>query len=67
MNTEDQLADILTIALGKVKFLELYLKSRVKKAWDKKKIKEEDDGSDFPSICTAGTRGTRRRAPYNSC
>ena len=30
----------------------------VRKARDKKKIKEENVGSDFPTLCTAGARGT---------
>ena len=30
----------------------------MKLAWDKKKIKEENVGSDFPTLCMASVRGT---------
>ena len=57
MKIEDQLADILTKALGRVKFVEICPRVRVKKAWNEKRIKEENDGSDFPSMCMAGEHG----------
>ena len=47
VKTEDQLADILTKSLGRVKFVELSAKIRVKKAWDMKKLKEENVGDEF--------------------
>ena len=48
MKTDDQLTDILTKALGRVKFRKLSVRNRVKE-WDEKKIKEENVGSDFPT------------------
>ena len=42
MKTEDQLADILIKTLRRVKFGELSERIEVKKAWDEKKIKEEN-------------------------
>ena len=47
VKTEDQLADILTKSLGRVKFVELSARIGVKKAWDLKKLKEENVGSEF--------------------
>ena len=47
VKTEDQLADILTKSLGRVKFVELSARIRVKKAWDMKKLKEETVGAEF--------------------
>ena len=47
MKTEDQLADILTKSLGRVKFMELSARIGVKKAWDMKKLKEENVGDEF--------------------
>ena len=47
MKTEDQLADILTKSLGRLKFVELSARIGVKKAWDMKKLKEENVGSEF--------------------
>ena len=47
MKTEDQLADILTKSLGRVKFVKLSAKIGVKKAWDMKKLKEENVGDEF--------------------
>ena len=58
MKIKDQLANILTKALGSVKFVELCVRNGVKKAWDEKKIKEENDGSDFPSQRMIGAHGT---------
>ena len=58
VKTEDQLVDILKKSLRRMKFVELYARNGVKEAWDEKKIKEENAGSDFPSQCRAGTRGT---------
>ena len=47
VKTEDQLADILTKSLGRVKFMELSARIGVKKAWDMKKLKEENVGDEF--------------------
>ena len=47
VKTEDQLADILTKSLGRVKFMELSSRIEVKKAWDMKKLKEENVGNEF--------------------
>ena len=47
VKTEDQLADILTKSLGRVKFVELSAKIGVKKPWDMKKLKEENVGVEF--------------------
>ena len=69
VKTENQLADILTKALGRVKFGEQSARIGVKKAWDEKKIKEENVGSDFSTQCTDGTRGTAvaRRGEHPVC
>ena len=58
VKTEDQLADILIKTLRRVKFGELSERIEVKKAWDEKKIKEENVWSDFLTSCMAGARGT---------
>ena len=58
MKIEDQLANILTKAFGRVKFGELSARIGIKKAWDKKKIKEENMGGNFPTWCMASVRGT---------
>ena len=58
MKTEDQLADILTKALGSVKFGELSARIGVQKAWDETKISENNVRSDFSTWCTIGVRGT---------
>ena len=58
MKTKDQSTDILTKALGRVKFVELCHKIRVKKAWDEKKITEHV-GSDFPSLGIASMHGAQ--------
>ena len=47
LKTEDQLAEILTKSLGRVKFVELSARIGVKKAWDMKKLKEENVESEF--------------------
>ena len=47
VKAEDQLADILTKSLGRVKFVELSEKIGMKKAWDLKKLKEENVGDEF--------------------
>ena len=47
MKTEDQLADTLTKSLERVKFMELGAIIGVKKAWDMKKLKEENVGDEF--------------------
>ena len=41
----------------------------MKKAWDEKKIKEEKDGSDFPSMCMVGVHGTimARKGEHPTC
>ena len=57
MKIEDQLVDILTQSLGRVKFAELSAKIGVNKVWDVKKINEENVGGDFPSLGMAGARG----------
>ena len=65
MKIEDQLVDILTIAMGTVKFLELCSQIGVNKAWDEEKI-EENVASDFLSRNLAGalhSRSTQIRAP----
>ena len=56
---EDQLADILTKGLGRVKFVVLCDKIGVKKAWDEMKIKEENVGSGFPTLGIAGDKGIK--------
>ena len=38
--------------------MELCARNGVKNAWDENKIKEENDGSDFPSSSMTGVRGT---------
>ena len=48
VKVEDQLAGILSKALGRVKFGELSARIGIKKAWDKKKIKEENVEVIFP-------------------
>ena len=58
MKTEDQLANILTKALGRVKFVKLSTRIGLKKAWDEKKIKLEKVGSDFPFRSKIGACGT---------
>ena len=58
MKAEEKLVNIFKKALGIVKFLELCAKIGVKKVWDEKKIKGENDGRNFSSICMAGTCGT---------
>ena len=58
MKTEDQSADVLNKALGRVKFVELCHQIRVKKALDEKKIKEHV-GSDFPSLGMSGMHGAQ--------
>ena len=62
---EDQLADIHTDALGRLKFLKLCNKIRVKKAWDEKRIKEEyveNDSSLFGAGDIAVVRGEHHLA-----
>ena len=54
VKTKDQLADILTKALGRVKFVELSARIGVKKACDVNKIKEENVGGHFPPPCMSG-------------
>ena len=54
---EEKLVNILTKSLGSVKFMELCAKIEVKKANDEKKIKEENDGSDFPTYAMADVQG----------
>ena len=49
LKTEVQLANILTKSLGRVKFVELSARIRLKKAWDMKKLKEENMGAEFSS------------------
>ena len=68
MKTEDQLVDIVTKALGRVKFGELSARIGVKKAWDMKKIKEENVGGDFLPPCMAGVSGiaVARRGEHSS-
>ena len=46
VKSEDQLADILTKSLGRVKFVELSARIGVKNAWDMKKVKEENAGDE---------------------
>ena len=58
MKTKDQLANVLTKALERVKFLELCAKLGVKKALDEEKMKDENVGSDFLSLGTASQCGT---------
>ena len=58
MKTEDQLADILTKSLGRVKFVELSARVGVKKAWDMKKLMEENVGAEFSSSGMARAHGT---------
>ena len=61
MKIEDQLADILTIAMGTVKFVELCTKIGVNK-----EINEENVASDFLSRNSAGalhSPSTQIRAP----
>ena len=69
VKTKDQLTDILTKSFGRVKFSELSARIRVKKAWDVKKIKEENVRVDFPSLGTAGAHGTAmaRRGEHPAC
>ena len=47
MQTNNQLEDILTKVLGRIKFVELCDKMGVKNAWDKGRIKEEHDGGEL--------------------
>ena len=47
VKAEDQLADILTKSLGRVKFVKLSEKIGMKKACDLKKLKEENVGDKF--------------------
>ena len=49
MKTEDQLADILTKSLGRMKFMELSARIGEKKAWDMKKLEENVGLSLFSS------------------
>ena len=58
VKTKDQLADIFTKALGRVKFGDLSVRIEVKKVWEEKKIKEENVGSDFLTRFMAGVHGT---------
>ena len=57
LKTKDQLANILTKALGRVKFGGLSVRIGVKKARDVKKIKE-NVGGDFPPCFMASACGT---------
>ena len=68
VKTKDQLADILTKALGRVKFLDLCAKIGVKKAWEEEKIKEDNLGIDFPSYGTTsrGDAATARAGKHPS-
>ena len=52
-----------------MKFVELCAEIGVKKSWDEKKIKEENDGSHFSSMYTAGTQGTFvvRKGEHPTC
>ena len=58
VKTKDQLANVLTKALERVKFVDLCAKIGVQKALDEEKIKDENVGSAFLSLGTAGTCGT---------
>ena len=49
VKTEDQLADIITKSLRRVKFVELSARIGVKKVWDMKKLKEENVKAEFSS------------------
>ena len=55
VKTEDQLADVLTKVLGKIKFTELCLKIRVKKAWDEVRIQEENERGNSPLVGIIGS------------
>ena len=57
MKIEDQLADLLTKALGRIKFVEICARIGVNQAWDEKKIKEENVGRDFLSRSMASACG----------
>ena len=52
VKTKDQLADILTKALGRINFLEHCNKMGVKKVWDEAINNEEHDGCDSSSFWT---------------
>ena len=49
--------EILTKALERLKFVELYDKIGVKKVWDEEKIKEEYVVGDILSLSVIGARG----------
>ena len=49
VETENQFVEILSKALGRVKFEDQSARIGVTKVWDEKKIKEDNVGSDFPA------------------